>query len=109
MAFKEPYDLSYFQRDLDLWFTDYHNAEVIWLPDSLSLRLELEATATSKKDITKIGFLFNLDHLRTDGIGIRIIAGVSCDYLLKDYPQEVMWRMWTLSGKIVLASSLRLG
>jgi hypothetical protein len=28
-----------------------------------------------------------------------IFAGLCCDYLLKDYPQEVTWRMWTSSGK----------
>jgi hypothetical protein len=43
--------------------------------DSALLCLQLE-TASSKKYITKIGLLVNLDHICTDGIGIRIIAGL---------------------------------
>jgi hypothetical protein len=43
--------------------------------DSAMLCLQVETTS-SQREITKIGFLFNLDHLCTDGIGICIIAGL---------------------------------
>jgi hypothetical protein len=44
-------------------------------PDSAMLYLQVEM-ASSKEDITKVHFLFNVDHLCTDGIGVRIIAGL---------------------------------
>jgi hypothetical protein len=88
-------DFGTLRKSIVTWKTESNNV------DKAVLLLHEQTESNSHGDITHLGFILNMNHQVTDGIGIRILLGNTSPYLPPLFKVSDGTSMETIIGKLI--------